>query len=370
MASSLEIARSYIGRGWQPLPIPHREKAPVITGWQKLRITSETASSYFDGSQQNVGIILGEASGGLTDVDLDCREALQIADRFLPRTECIFGRASKPLSHRLYVTQLAQTVRYHDPTNNKVLLELRAVGQTVFPGSTHTSGERVEWNSNGDPCRVDGDKLRRRTAALAACALVARYWPAEGGRHQLALVLGGFLARLDWKADGVEIFVEEAAKCAGDEEVRNRVITARGAVALRDQGKNVPGLPQLRKAVGEAVADRVAEWLGSKRTPAEREGEQPILTCLADVKPEPIEWLWPDRIALGKLSLLVGHPGLGKSQCSIDAAARVTTGREWPRSEGRAHSATLLFSVLRTTWPTRLGHASRPPGARFAERTF
>jgi hypothetical protein len=39
-----------------------------------------------------------------------------------------------------------------------------------------------------------------------------------------------------------------------------------------------------------------------------------------------VEWLWQDRIAIGKLSLLVGEPGLGKTFCSLDVAAKVSTG--------------------------------------------
>jgi hypothetical protein len=41
---------------------------------------------------------------------------------------------------------------------------------------------------------------------------------------------------------------------------------------------------------------------------------------------QPVEWLWRDRIALGKLSLLAGQPGLGKTFCSIDIASKVSTG--------------------------------------------
>ena len=56
----------------------------------------------------------------------------------------------------------------------------------------------------------------------------------------------------------------------------------------------------------------------------------PVLTCLADVKPEPVRWLWPRRIALGKLTLLVGDPGLGKSFITLDMAARISRGTFWP----------------------------------------
>ena len=41
-------------------------------------------------------------------------------------------------------------------------------------------------------------------------------------------------------------------------------------------------------------------------------------------------WLWPGRIPLGKLSLLAGEPGVGKSTILLDGAARVTRGLQWP----------------------------------------
>jgi AAA domain-containing protein len=65
-------------------------------------------------------------------------------------------------------------------------------------------------------------------------------------------------------------------------------------------------------------------------------GPELITQCAADVKPEPIEWLWRGRVALGKFTLIAGEAGLGKSQVSIAMAAAVTTGGEWPCGEGRA----------------------------------
>jgi hypothetical protein len=58
--------------------------------------------------------------------------------------------------------------------------------------------------------------------------------------------------------------------------------------------------------------------------------EQPVLVRLADVAPESVTWLWPRRIPRGKLTILLGDPGLGKSQLTLDVAARVTTGAAWP----------------------------------------
>lgn len=50
----------------------------------------------------------------------------------------------------------------------------------------------------------------------------------------------------------------------------------------------------------------------------------------ATIKRKPITWLWPQRIALGKLTLIAGDPDVGKSMLTCDLAARVSTGVGWP----------------------------------------
>jgi hypothetical protein len=56
-----------------------------------------------------------------------------------------------------------------------------------------------------------------------------------------------------------------------------------------------------------------------------------------------IQWLWPDRYALGKLGLLVGLPDEGKGQIFADAAARVTQGWDWPCGEGTAPQGNVVL---------------------------
>ncbi len=59
---------------------------------------------------------------------------------------------------------------------------------------------------------------------------------------------------------------------------------------------------------------------------------------LADVKPTNIRWLWPGRIPLGRVTLLVSDPGIGKSLLTLDIAARVSRGAPWPDQEQGARS--------------------------------
>src|SRR5215218_3036352 len=54
------------------------------------------------------------------------------------------------------------------------------------------------------------------------------------------------------------------------------------------------------------------------------------VVCMADVKARPIEWLWNLRFALGKVSVLAGDGGQGKSTILCDLAARRSNGEQWP----------------------------------------
>ncbi len=57
----------------------------------------------------------------------------------------------------------------------------------------------------------------------------------------------------------------------------------------------------------------------------------------------PVKWLWEGWIPAGKLSLLSGDPGLGKTTLAIDIAARLSVGRPMPHSSVRTEPGTTLI---------------------------
>lgn len=61
---------------------------------------------------------------------------------------------------------------------------------------------------------------------------------------------------------------------------------------------------------------------------------RPEMTRLCDVKREEVRWIWPGRLPAGKLVMLAGDPGLGKSFLTMDIAARLSAGRLLPDQAG------------------------------------
>jgi putative DNA primase/helicase len=98
------------------------------------------------------------------------------------------------------------------------------------------------------------------------------------------------------------------------------------------------------KRGGSAV--QLNQFIATARSPSPAksatEGELESVTA-ASIEIEPIEWLWPNRLALGKLALLGGLPDRGKGLIISDMAARVTTGDVWPCAEGRALQGNVFF---------------------------
>lgn len=77
-----------------------------------------------------------------------------------------------------------------------------------------------------------------------------------------------------------------------------------------------------------------------------RDAKMSRIVRLSDVRPEHVEWLWPSRIPLGKLTILDGDPGLGKSTVSLDLAARVSRGLPMPgEPDGRPPAGVVLLSA-------------------------
>lgn len=167
------------------------------------------------------------------------------------------------------------------------------------------------------------------TAALMALGFDVIGVPAAG-------LCGPMLALMLIDRHGV--FVRDGGKAGGTGTAKLVREAHPRAASLRVI--DPPGGAKDARAAIIAGADRAAFEALTRTAPlaapeAELEPEHlaegdPLLTCLADVKPEPVSWLWKYRIALGKLTVLAGDPGLGKSFITLDMVSRVSQGMPWP----------------------------------------
>ena len=258
-----EAARQYLAEGWMPVPVPYRKKNPGLENWPNLRLRQDEIDRHF-GNSQNVGILLGEPSGGLVDVDLDVSQALIVAPAFLPATGRKHGRPGKPNSHCWYRCQpIPGSRKFLDVDAKTCLLELRSTGgQTVVPPSTHPEGEQYSWVEIDKPTEIRGEELSACVSRLAAATLVVRHWPNKGSRHDVSLALAGFLLRAGWPEEAAMEFVGAVASAAGDEEWRARQADVRTtARRLATDGKATGGRT-LGKLLGDDVVKLFSEWLG------------------------------------------------------------------------------------------------------------
>jgi len=102
------------------------------------------------------------------------------------------------------------------------------------------------------------------------------------------------------------------------------------------QAEVVPMAPAPSRGLAQALAEDELHRgpLKPRPEPAKRASaptlEQVVLTRVSDVEREKVRWLWQGRIPRGKLTVLDGDPGLGKSTFTLDLAARITTGTDLP----------------------------------------
>ena len=176
-------ALTYSSKGLSPTPVAFKGKIPILPEWQKLRLTQAELAFHSNGIPRNLGILLGEPSNGVVDIDLDVPEAVRLASYILDPTGWRFGRSGS-LDHTgcmkpaHWSRQPDRRTRWDDAGRAP---EYRSTGsQTVVPYSAHQSGEPIQWVEFNRPAMTDGKALKRNVSRLAAAALLARNWPKPG----------------------------------------------------------------------------------------------------------------------------------------------------------------------------------------------
>lgn len=68
-----------------------------------------------------------------------------------------------------------------------------------------------------------------------------------------------------------------------------------------------------------------------------------IVSLYSEVKSTPVNWLWYPFIAVGKISLLQGDPGDGKSTMMLRLIAEITNGGSTPDGQSFGRPQRVLY---------------------------
>jgi len=339
-------AQRYASRGLAVVPIPVGQKSPVLRSWQRLRIEPEKVADYFNGNALNIGILLGEPSGGVVEVDCDVQEAVAAAPYFLSKT-ARSGRESSPESHWWYRSQGIRSKKFQD-ADGAMLLELRSTGcQTLVAPSLHPEGDRYLWaEGTREIVEISPKELGRRCRLLATATLVARHLPPVGGRHDFALALAGFLLRENRLDENEALRVMEAAWSVAEGSTVEAERDLRGIV--RDTARNLasgadvvggrrleeltPGLPQVLGRWWGRSSHREPQariWEDTKTVVEKRiAGSGVVFSSAVELMRKeipPVRWVVPGILPEG-VALLAGKPKLGKSWLALGLCVAVAAG--------------------------------------------
>jgi len=274
MNTALSIAQRLQTEGAAVIDVPYGSKNPNRKGWQRERLSARDITERFSGADKNVGILCGGPSNGLTDVDLDCEEAVAVAG-LLPPTDRIGGRTSRPHSHQWLIvddppnkaaTQFKDPVRVARGESNEraMIVEWRSTGGQTIVYGRHPDGDAYLWHKDGPPARVTALELGRRIRHVAVAALAARYWPGTGARHEGALAWSGLLLNCGVPPNDMENIITAAALAAGDDEGEDRATAARTTAERKRAGEAYTGGSTLAGLLGEhggLIVKQVQKWL-------------------------------------------------------------------------------------------------------------
>ncbi len=317
-----EAADKYIARGWQVVPLRPKTKECYDPGWKD----TEFSPGDFN-PDDNIGI---KSVGGIVDIDLDCPEAVAMADHFLPPTGAIYGRTSKPKSHRLYIAEINKPKAHHDAVGDKklCLAEIRVNHQSMAPPSTHPDGEKVRWDQEGEAAKVKAEHLIRSVQLLSTASLIARYYPGEGIRHHWWLAASGFLRKSGVTKDECIQIAKSAADYANDDDLQDRIACANDTYKKEEQDA-VAGakyLEGLMPEKGKALMLSVQGILETKTGVKKRE-----IKCytLDEFFKRPLPpWMVNGLLVSNSLVEIVGPSKVGKTFFALGIGMALATGQE------------------------------------------
>ena len=345
MIRTLECAIYYIEQGWQVLPLytigkngkctcgkkscsspgkhPYHPFAP--NGVKDATVDRELVARWFDGTVRlNIGIAAGEESGlVLLDIDPGHGGDESIKKYRVPETLTI--KTGGGGLHYYFKHPAGIKVRNSAGKLGPGIDVRGHHGYVVAAPSMHVSGN--EYAFVIDP----------RAIGPAPCPewIIDQGAAASGPLPEGEPILEG-------QRDNALISIAGKMRHAGLNETE---IYATIAAVNQERCKPPVEPTVLRRIAKSAASYEKAANTKKKASSGPDMGIilTPALTVLSDVTSTEVQWLWPNRFPLGKISLLVGDPGVGKSYLTLCLAAIISNGWSWPIEQTPSPKGTVII---------------------------
>jgi len=255
--TTLEAAQAYVAQGWSVIPLKTKDKRPLISWkeFQKRMATAEELAEWFDGTDNNVGIVTGKLSN-LTIVDCDSEAAIQL---FTDR--CIEHDREDALDTYGVVTPKGRHFYYDFVPDSKNFqsckewpgIDLRSEdGYVVAPPSIHPSGAAYVLHGEPDALKRPAPLWLMAPRRVLAPELDEAGKVGVGERHPYLISLAGTMRRRNMSQGAIE----EALRT----ENRNRCVPEIDDADVVKMAKNVMRYASAEDNHQETADGKVDEW--------------------------------------------------------------------------------------------------------------
>ena len=277
-ASIVSAAEHYRSIGLEPVPIksdqtslPKTESGLVI--WSHKRIGQEFSET------DNVGLVLGQRSGDLVEVQFHWQEAGGWALELMQNLPAFCRDGVGYLNRLVRVRLPTDLIQFTVPESvshlfgpaGRVVLELKGNGhQAMVPPSLHCSGERLQWRRGPLELRyaydvpyVSPEWLISKAGLLATMAVLYRVYPLDSPNQSLILQeMIGLLLRAGGDIPLVSDFIDKLAFDASSWKWESRFERAQAVRTQIDKGDHIGEVGTVCRLLGIGpMTGTIKSWL-------------------------------------------------------------------------------------------------------------
>jgi len=339
-----------VERGWSVIRLNQNSKIASDAKWQELATSDLDVIDKWDSEtmRANCGLVAKPTGNWCFEVD-DHRVITQIeseAGQKMPETFAVKSSPGKVHYHfkqnaaSREMGNVAQTAKrpYSARVNNAYVLSPFSLHpKTGKPYQVICDAPIIEA-----PAWLTGWLIAKKADSNKIAALETNSPVVEGGRNNFLCRQGGKLRAMQMSAEQIERNLVEIneARCVPPlrpEEVHEIAASvSRYPAHGTEFNLTIGGKPPELSGPNAATSTTTVQATATKRLSVQTASK--VIT-------KRIQWLWKDRVPLGKLTLFVGVPGSGKSLCAGDVAARLSTGNNWYGAENTFKPSDTLMLV-------------------------